>query len=919
MLQAIINYFRDCYIADQRDLTLWSIFDKKVQDLHVMTGEEQLLNGKLPKQYIPDEIAQQWRSTLQIYSKEKQLYYFSFVIAGNTGVDLVGRKQICAPLIYYPAELEQDGDEFYISINFAKRQLNYPLISLLTTSSQEGTEYLERIFSNFPSDIITFEHCGDIQRAISPYLEQLDWEELFLYPQLSDTAKLKSHQRKQKLHILPAGAIGVVESSKQTRGVLNELRSLSTGEQDHSASLKQLFEQNQPTPSLPTEDTRYVPVVLSQAQQDALDNVQKHRLSMIVGPPGTGKSYTIAAMAIDCFSKGQTVLVASKMDHAVNVIADKIEQQLNMSGMVVRAGSKNYLSQLKKDIKLILTGNRRKGRGAKLQEHFSDLKTQINRLDTSANEMTERFEKRVQSEIEWADYLYKKEPSWFVERWFKDYKSKKIKDKIQASSRMWDILHSVEAYTEQRHKAISEYLQIVNQYNIWQNVYAKDNRQHLHQFLKGLKARTGSKQANLFEQTNFDIILHAFPIWLVNLADLYDVLPMQKELFDVAIIDEATQCDIATCLPLFQRAKHVVVVGDPHQLRHVSFLSKARERILIQENGLEESQVDWLDYREKSILDLVDEQIKVQDAVTFLDEHFRSLPDIISYSNRAFYNDGLHVMSQNPINIRKQAVELVQCDGQRSAKGFNEKEADFIFEKIKEVLENEALLDASVCHKIGILSPFRDQVVYLQKRLATDIAPELILKHTIQVGTAHSFQGEERDIMFISFAVDGDSHSGSFVHINKADVFNVSITRARVKQYVLFSAPIEKLKATSHLHQYLTRIRQTQLINQEQKQNKVYDKFLKQVMDALTEQGIVCHPNYPIAGLEVDLVAEFNQQILGIDLIGWSETLGNAFSLERYQILNRAGLKIIPLPYTLWAENKKECMDVMLEEFMVEA
>jgi len=90
------------------------------------------------------------------------------------------------------------------------------------------------------------------------------------------------------------------------------------------------------------------------------------------------------------------------------------------------------------------------------------------------------------------------------------------------------------------------------------------------------------------------------------------------------------------------------------------------------------------------------------------------------------------------------------------------------------------------------------------------------------------------------------------------------------------------------------------------------------VIEALKSQEVICYPNYPIAGLEVDLVTEYNQQILGIDLIGWSPSLGNAFSLERYQILNRAGLKIIPLPYTLWTENREECLSVILGEFMIE-
>ncbi|MGB0525891.1 MAG: AAA domain-containing protein [Flammeovirgaceae bacterium] len=917
MLQSIIHYFKDCYVADQRDLTLWSIFDKKVEALHLIEGEEELVNGALPKQFIPDEIAQKWLSTLQVYSKEKQLYYFSFLITGNTGVDLVGRKQICAPLVYYPAQLMQEEENYFLSIDFAKRQLNYPLIALLTTSEQKDNDYLETIFSNLPKHEITFEDCVMIEAALKPYLTQVNWDELYLYPRLADKTKLKAFQRKQQLHLLPSGAVGIVAGSRQTRGVLNELNELAAAKQEFSEPLQQLFQTPKPIEPNTPQRLNYVPAVLSESQYTALDNAQKYPLSMIVGPPGTGKSYTIAAMAVDCFSRGQTVLIASKMDHAVDVIAKKVEQQLNIEGLVVRAGRKNHLASLKKEIKLILTGNRRKVIGAKLKQQLESLATQTKEINDSAQQMAQQFEARVASEIERSGVLYKEEEaSWFLTKWFNDYKKKRIRNRIQQEDKLWQVLHAVEAYAAQRHQVISDYLKVTNQYNAWRNAYTPGNRVHLNQFLKALRARTGVKQEALFNETNFDIILHTFPIWLVNLADLYDVLPLQKELFDVAIIDEATQCDIASCLPFMQRAKRVVVVGDPHQLRHVSFLSKARERILIKKNGLAESNVDWLDYRAKSILDLVDEQIAQQSSITFLDEHFRSLPDIIAYSNQAFYANELHVMSQNPINAKKQAVELIDCAGTRSSKGINKEEADFIFEKLDQLIQEEQLIGVDVCHKLGILSPFRDQVDYLSKRLIQNVAPEAIIKHEIQVGTAHSFQGEERDIMFISFVVDSKSPSGSFMHINKPDVFNVSITRARIKQYVLLSTPIDRLKQGTHLHNFITLIRQYQQEQATQAEPVlVYDDFLKAVIAALKAEGITCYPNYPLAGLSVDLVAEKGKHILGIDLIGWSETLGHAFSLERYQIINRAGLKIIPLPYTLWREQQANCLKVILEEF----
>ncbi|MFT5619223.1 MAG: hypothetical protein ACI85I_002465 [Arenicella sp.] len=146
MPNQLINYFRDCYLADQREMTLWSIFDSKIEDLHLLEGEEQLVNGKFPKQYIEDSIAQKWLEVLQVYSKEKQLLYFSLLVTGNSGSELAGRKQICAPLVYYPVEISQDEDNFYYaSINFSKRNLNFPLLALLNQSGEDTQSFLEHV------------------------------------------------------------------------------------------------------------------------------------------------------------------------------------------------------------------------------------------------------------------------------------------------------------------------------------------------------------------------------------------------------------------------------------------------------------------------------------------------------------------------------------------------------------------------------------------------------------------------------------------------------------------------------------------------------------------------------------------------------------------------------------------------------
>jgi len=95
---------------------------------------------------------------------------------------------------------------------------------------------------------------------------------------------------------------------------------------------------------------------LSEAQTRILDSSAKRPLPLAVGPPGTGKSFTIAALAIEAMSRGESVLIASRMDHAADVVADKIEESLKLDGVCVRARRKNYLRELKGFLENLLSG-----------------------------------------------------------------------------------------------------------------------------------------------------------------------------------------------------------------------------------------------------------------------------------------------------------------------------------------------------------------------------------------------------------------------------------------------------------------------------------------------------------------------------------------------------------------------------------
>ncbi len=91
-------------------------------------------------------------------------------------------------------------------------------------------------------------------------------------------------------------------------------------------------------------------------------------------------------------------------------------------------------------------------------------------------------------------------------------------------------------------------------------------------------------------------------------------------------------------------------------------------------------------------------------------------------------------------------------------------------------------------------------------------------------------------------------------------------------------------------------------------------KFLQlsiQNLAQLPQLDFDCFPQFAVAGIEVDLVVSKKNQSIGIDLIGWEGTFFESFSLERYQILQRAGMEILPLSYNAWRRKQVEFLGIL--------
>ena len=159
-----------------------------------------------------------------------------------------------------------------------------------------------------------------------------------------------------------------------------------------------------------------------------------------------------------------------------------------------------------------------------------------------------------------------------------------------------------------------------------------------------------------------DRLTRALPLWVGTLGDVEDLLRPTPALFDVVILDEASAIDQPLADPALLRARRAVVVGDPHQLRHVSFLADEKLRNVAEDHRIADPLlVGRLDVRRNSLFDVA---AGVAPA-TVLDEHFRSSPHLIGFVARRLYGGRLHVATRSPSTEGRDCIDVVRMAGRR--------------------------------------------------------------------------------------------------------------------------------------------------------------------------------------------------------------------------------------------------------------
>jgi len=357
------------------------------------------------------------------------------------------------------------------------------------------------------------------------------------------------------------------------------------------------------------------------------------------------------------------------------------------------------------------------------------------------------------------------------------------------------------------------------------------------------------------------------PCWIMPTWRVSESLPSDFGSFDLVIIDEASQSDISA-LPAILRAKKLLIVGDDKQVSPTAAFVAEKEILQLKHNFLREQPFAELFLPGVSIYDLANAVFPGQRIM--LTEHFRCVEPIIRFSMQ-FYNEPLI-----PLRIPKASEKLspplidVYVEGGRrdERKKINEIEAEAIVVEIKALVSDQKYNGRS----IGIVSLIgAQQAKYIQDELLVELGEDVFQKYRIACGDAATFQGKERDIMFLSMVVG----AGQGAVMSKRDAeqrMNVALSRAKDRMYLYRSIQESDLSNESDLRLKILRHFSSPMPQREHINNPLElcdSDFERDVYKRLIEKGYNIVPQVKVGAFSIDLVVEGeNDQRLAIELDG---------------------------------------------------
>ena len=403
----------------------------------------------------------------------------------------------------------------------------------------------------------------------------------------------------------------------------------------------------------------------------------------------------------------------------------------------------------------------------------------------------------------------------------------------------------------------------------------------------------------------------AVPAWVMPLYKVLETVQVRRELFDVVIIDEASQSGVeALFLPFL--AKQIVVVGDDQQIRPDYVGVDHAPVFQLQDRHLSNIPNAFLFGPPQSFFSAA--------TVFFgtpirLREHFRCMPEIIAFSNRLCYDDQ-RLIPLRQFGSRRLAPVLnahyVSGGYQEGSRKVNPVEADAVVSAIEKCCEDPAY-DGKTFGVISLLHS-SGQAQAIESLLLKRLDAEEIEQRNIVCGDAYDFQGDERDVIFLSMVSARSNHGriGTMSDEKAKRRFNVAVSRARDQIHLFHSVQEGELSQNCLRRRLLAHIKQPPIDPTAQlpwtveelrqfaqntprdkgNQPKPFDSWFEvDVYLAIASQGHMAIPQYEVHGYRIDIVIVGGTRKIAVECDGdvWHGAQQYAADWHRQSQLERCG------------------------------